>query len=266
MDHRNTLTVVLEKTQQLLELKYSGTTPKNYLHHIERFLRAAGNVPDRVTNKDVQKYNLSIRHQSNSYRNVAINAIRAYFSLYLRRRLKGFASIRPRKEIKKPVVYDCEVLAAKINAIPNTKHKAILAIALCCWLRKSEVLNIKIEDINGSLRMLHVKQSKGCKDRVIPVTGNTLNILRSYFKEYRPKEYLFQGQNGGRYSATSVDNITKKYLYATMRFHQIRASGATFAVNNGTDIKTVSELLGHSHIKTTQHYIPVLYNTVKHAI
>ena len=262
----NSKSVVLHKFRQLLEVKYSGTTPVNYLYHVSLFLEYSGNVPQRVNNEDILNYNISIRDKSNSYRNVAINAIRAYFKLYLRKNLKGFASIRPPKEKKKPKVYDCIEMASKIDEIKNTKHKAILALPLCCWLRKGELLNLKISDINGSLRQIHIKQSKGCKDRIVPVSKKTLDILRDYFKEYRPKEYLFEGQNGGKYSPTSVDKVTKKYLYPDMRFHAIRASGATYAVANGTDIKTVSELLGHSKIQTTEHYIPILYDSVRTAI
>jgi integrase len=197
---------------------------------------------------------------------VAINAIKSYFKLYLRKQVKGFSSIRPPKEYKKPKVYDCYILSEKIQNIENKKHKAILALSLCCWLRKSELLNIKISDINGSLMTLKINQSKGCKDRVVIISENTINILREYHKEYKPKEYLFEGLNGGKYSSTSVDKITKKYLYKDMRFHSLRASGATFALSNGTDLKTVSKILGHKHIQTTEYYIPILYKTIKQAI
>ncbi|QQV89972.1 integrase [Cellulophaga phage Ingeline_1] len=262
----NNKSVVLKKVKQLLELKYSGSTPKNYSHHIALFLEYAKNVPDRINNEDVLDYNISIRNKSNSYRNIAINAIRAYFNLYLRKKLHGFSSTRPPNQKRIPVVFDCDEMALKIDSITNLKHQAILAIALCCWLRKSELLNIKLSDINGKLQTLHIKQSKGCKDRILPISTKTLTILRTYYKVYKPKIYLFEGQQSDTYSAASVDKITKKYLYPSMRFHNIRASGATYALKKGTDIKTVSHLLGHAKIQTTEYYIPVLYNTVMHAI
>lgn len=255
---------VIFEFQKRCELKYSGTTPKNYASLVRKFTSFIGSFD--VNKDDVLKYNLHIRNKSYSFRNTSLSAIKAYFKLYLDRPLKGIANIRPPKQKKLPVVYDCEVMALKIDSIPNSKHKAILAIALCCWLRKGELLNLKVEDINGSLKILHIKQSKGCKDRVVPITENTLNILREHYKEHKPEEYLFEGQFGGKYSPTSVDKITKKYLFPKMRFHAIRASGATFALANGTDLKTVSELLGHSKIQTTEHYIPILYKTVKQAI
>ena len=258
MRHSNNKSVVLKDFKHLLELKYSGNTPANYLLHVQKFLEHSNNVPLRVTNEDILNYNIAIKDKSYSYRNVAINAIKAYFKLYLRKRVKNFSTIRPPTRHLKPKVYDCELMAIKINAISNLKHKAILSVVLCCWLRKGELQNLKIQDINGPLQQLHIKQSKGCKDRVLPISENTLNTLREYYKAYRPKEYLFQGTTGGKYSATSCDKIVKKYLDVTMRFHAIRASAATYALAEGTDLKTVSEMLGHSKIETTKHYIPKL--------
>lgn len=255
---------VLFEFEKRCEVKFSGSTPENYTLHVSNFLKHIGK--SNVDSKDVFRYNVHIREYSFSYRNIALNAIKAYFLLMLNKKVEGVANIRPPKQNKKPKVYDCTVMAIKIDCIKNSKHRSMLAIALCCWLRKSELLNLKISDINGSLRMVHIKNSKGCKDRIIPITENTLNILRAYYKEHKPKEYLFEGQNGGKYSATSVDKITKKYLFPEMRFHGIRASGATYALSNGTDLKTVSELLGHSKIQTTEYYIPILYQNVKQAI
>lgn len=255
---------IIFRFEELCELKYSGSTPKNYASLVGKFLVWLGNT--NPTKEDVLNYNIHIRYKSFSFRNTSLSAIKAFFLLYLQTPLEGIANIRPPKEKKKPVVYDCLDMAERIRSIHNSKHKAILALALCCWLRKSELLNLRIKDINGSLRQVHIHNSKGCKDRVVPVSENVLQILREYFKEYRPTEYIFNGQNGLKYSPTSVDKITKRYLYPKMRFHSIRASGATFAVANGTDIKTVSKILGHSKIQTTEHYIPILYENIKTAI
>lgn len=250
--------------QELCELGHSGTTPKNYAGHVRNLLVFVGNP--YPTQSDVVRYNVSILRHSYSYRNVAINAIKKYFTLMLSEKLDGIAKIRPPKQRFKPKVYDVEEIALKIKGIPNTKHESILSIALCCWLRKGEVLNIKVDDINGSLRQLHIKQSKGCKDRVLPITKNTLETLRRYYKEYRPKEYLFEGQNGGKYGATSCDKILHKHINPNMRFHSLRASGAYYALKNGADIKSVSEMLGHASIETTKYYMPTIFENIKQAI
>lgn len=263
MRHSNNKTVVLEDFKHLLQLKYSGSTPANYVLHVSKFLDFAKNVPLRVTNEDILDYNIYIKDKSYSYRNVAINAIKAYFKLYLRRRVKKFSTIRPPTMQPKPKVYDCELMAIKINAIPNLKHKAILTVVLCCWLRKGELQNLKVQDINGNLKQLHIKQSKGCKDRVLPLSDNTLQTLRDYYKIYKPQNFLFEGATKNKYSATSCDKLVKKYLNPTMRFHAIRASAATYALASGTDLKTVSEMLGHSKLETTKHYIPKLLKVVQ---
>lgn len=256
-----TKSVVLKEFEQLLEVKYSGSTPKNYLHHVSLFLDYAENVPLRVNNEDILNYNLSIRNYGHSYRNVAINAIKAYFKLYLRKKVKGFSSIRPPQQFKKPKVYDAELLAIKINAIKNLKHRAILSLGLSCWLRQSEVKNLKPEHIDRSRMVINILNSKGQKDREVKLSANTLQVLKDYFRAYRPEVYLFNGQNALQYE--SINQVCQNHL--GIRFHSLRASGSTFAVKNGTDIKTVSEMLGHKSVETTKAYIPAILEKVKQA-
>lgn len=251
---------VLKEFQQLLEVKYTGNTPRNYTGHVAKFLAHAKNVPLRVTNDDVLSYNVHIRNKSNSYRNVAINAIKVYFMLYLKRRLKGFASIRPKKQRTIAKVLDAEVLAIKINAIQNLKHRAILLLGLSSWLRRSEVVNLKITDIHSDRMRIFVSQSKGAADREVKLSANTLECLRAYFKAYRPRLFLFSGQNALQYSGSSINAIAHQYL--DTNFHTLRASGATYALQNGTDLKTVSEMLGHKSIETTKFYLPTLLQEV----
>lgn len=253
--------------QHLTFKNYSRRTIKTYSHYLEKFLNETGKNPYHITLADITKYLLSQKYTSVPQQNQVIGSLKLFAKYNLNRRNMQLEKIeRPKREKKLPLVLDGPYIKEKIAKVKNIKHKAILAIALCCWLRKSELLNLRIQDVNGSLRQVHIHNSKGCKDRVIPISKNTLEILRQYYMEHKPKEYLFNGQNGGKYSPTSVDKITKKYLYPNMRFHQIRASGSTFAVANGTDLKTVSYLLGHAHLKTTEHYIPILYENIKTAI
>ncbi|MFK5981423.1 MAG: tyrosine-type recombinase/integrase [Flavobacteriaceae bacterium] len=262
MNDSNNKSVVLKKVEHLLQLKYSGRTPANYLHHIALFLDHAKNVPLRASNEDILDYNLSIRGKGNSYRNIAINAIKAYFSLYLRKEVKQFSSIRPPKQFKQPKVYDAEMLAIKINSILNKKHKAILALGLSGWLRNNEVVNLKIKDIDSIRMKIKINQSKGSKDREVNLSQSTLLILREYVIEFKPVDFLFSGQNSPKYS--SVNKVCQNHL--GVRFHSLRASGATHAVKSGTDIKTVSEMLGHQKIETTKFYIPKLLENVIQAI
>lgn len=262
MAYSNSKSVVLKKTRQLLQLKYSGKTPDNYLHHIALFLDHAKNVPTRVNNEDILSYNIHIKDKSNSYRNVAINAIKAYFKLYLRKKVKGFSSIRPPKQFKKPKVYDAELLALKISNIKNLKHRSILLLGLSSWLRQSEVKNLKINDVDSKRMIINIYNSKGSKDREVRLSEYTLQTFRDYYNQFKPKDYLFNGQTTPQYN--SINAVSQNYL--GIRFHSLRASGSTFAVKQGTDIKTVSEMLGHKNIETTKYYIPAILEKVKQAI
>src|SRR5690606_33027867 len=205
----------------------------------------AKNVPNRVNNEDILNYNLHIKDKGHSYRNVAINAIKAYFNLYLRKKVKGFSSIRPPQQYKQPKVYNAEILAIKIQAIENLKHKAILTLGLSAWLRQSEVRNLKISDIDSSRMIININKSKGQTSREVKLSENTLQVLRDYYKAFKPIDYLFNGQNALQYN--SINAVCQNHLQ--IRFHSLRASGATHAVKYGTDIKSVSEMLGHKKIE-----------------
>ena len=263
----NTKSVVLKRFKQLCELKYTGSTPENYTKHVSNFLDFTKNVPDRVNNEDVLDYNIHIRNYNTSTKNVIISAIKAYFKLYLRKEIKNFSCIRPKKEIKVTKVYDAEITAIKIRAIQNTKHKAICTLGLSGWLRIGEVINLRIKDIDNERMLIHIKQSKGAKDRDVTLTEETLGILRDYVREYRPVEFLFNGQGDKpKYSRSSCNAICKDHLYSDMRFHDLRASGATYAHENGMSLFDISNMLGHAKIETTKHYINSRLYTVKQAM
>ena len=135
----------------------------------------------------------------------------------------------------------------------------VLKILYGCGLRVSEVVALKIEDIDSSAMRLLVRNAKGQKDRVVPLPKSLLENLRRYYKIYRPKTYLFEGQKKARYSVKSVQEATKKYaLEAQIKKkvtpHMLRHSYATHQLENGVNIRHIQELLGHNSIKTTEIY------------
>ena len=146
---------------------------------------------------------------------------------------------------------------SKIEKIENKKHKAILALALSTGLRVSEVINLKVKDIDSNRMIIHVVNGKGRKDRIVPLSENLLLILREYFKEYRPKEHLFEGQNKPQYSTTSCNKIVKKYLGNDKHFHLLRHSAFTSMLENGTDLRIIQSIAGHKSIDTTCIYTHV---------
>lgn len=258
----NTKSVVLKKFRQLLEVKYSGSTPATYEYQVGLFLDHASNVPDRVNNEDILNYNIHIRHTSNSNINVAINAIKAYFELYLRKKVKNYAAIRPPKQHRAVPVFNYSLMVDQIKAIENIKHRLILSLGLGGWLRVGEVLNLKLNHLDKDTSTISIKNSKGCKDRVIVISTSLLNLIITYYREYLPKNYLIEGQSQDKYSSSSVNQLINKYLGKKYRFHNLRSAGAAYAHQNGMSIYDISHRLGHRNIETTKYYIPINQNPV----
>lgn len=146
-----------------------------------------------------------------------------------------------------------------VNSITNLKHRAIISTIYSCGLRISEAINLKIRDIDSKAMTVKIVNSKGKSDRVIMLSEKLLQLLREYFKEYKPKIYLFEGQGGGEYSTRSIQQIFKEAVKQTkirkkVTVHSLRHSFASHLLDNGTDIRFIQELLGHRHLSTTQIY------------
>ena len=124
-------------------------------------------------------------------------------------------------------------------------------------MRVSEVLNCKITDIDSKRMLVNVINGKGRKDRIVPLTLNTLYILRAYFKQYTPKEYLFNGSKSLQYSSTSCNKIVKKYLGEDLHMHILRHSALTHMLEAGVELRVLQVLAGHSSSKTTEIYTHV---------
>ena len=139
------------------------------------------------------------------------------------------------------------------EAITNKKHKAIIHLAYSAALRVSEVINLKIEDIDSQMMQIHIKNAKGRKDRIVPLSHDLLTTLREYFIEYRPRVYLFNGQSDSKYSATSCRNIVKKYI-GNIRFHDLRHSCATYLTEQDVSQRKLADLLGHTSTRTSEIY------------
>ena len=155
-----------------------------------------------------------------------------------------------------------EEILRLISVIDNLKHKAILTTIYSCGLRLSELLALKLTDIQSDRKLLLVRDGKGKKDRHTLLGGKTINLLRKYYLQYHPKVYLFEGQNGGPYSAKSVQNIVKHALALAKisrpaSTHTLRHSFATHLLENGTDLRYIQTALGHSSPKTTEIYTQV---------
>ena len=255
--------------QKFTYLNYSDRTKDIYLHYIKEFINWC-NISDKriihLNSKDFQSYLDNYNFTSVSQQNQVINAIRFLYKSGLDKKYDKVSFKRPRKEKKLPKVIDNDFILEKISKIENLKHKAILSITYSVGLRVSEVINLKIEDIDSKRMVIHIKNAKGKKDRIVPLSKNILVLLREYYKKHQPVEYLFNGQNSLQYSSNSCNKIVKRYIGNEYHMHILRHSCFTHLLESGVDLRIIQEIAGHSSSKTTEIYTHVskkLLNNIK---
>ena len=259
-----------EEYLQKLELKkYANNTVKTYVVCFEAFINYYKNYELLQINEDlIRQYlqKLIQEGKSNSYLNQSINSIKFYYEIVHEMPNRFYSIERPRKENKLPKVISKEEVQAIINATNNVKHKCLLSLLYSAGLRRSELLNLKLTDIDSKRMLIRVEASKGNKDRMTLLSKKTLQDLRIYFKEYKPKKWLFEGLQGNQYSPTSLVKIMKNAckkagIKKEVTPHTFRHSFATHLLENGTDLRYIQALLGHSSSKTTELYTHVAINS-----
>lgn len=248
--------------QKLIFLNYSNRTSSIYVHYISKFINSVNKQYVHLNANDFQSYIDSYNFTSISQQNQIISAIKFLYDYGLERKYDKVKFDRPRNEKKLPQIIDKDELINSISKIINLKHKAIISLAYSVGLRVSEIINLKIEDIDSKRMIIHIKNGKGRKDRIVPLSENILKLLREYWLEYRPKEYLFNGQTTLQYSSTSCNAIVKKYIDQKYHFHLLRHSCFTHLIENGTDCRIIQKIAGHSNIKTTEGYMQVSSNVL----
>ncbi len=249
--------------QKLRELRYSENTLKSYTDMFEEFMNHYPklNVDDIVDEKiiDFIRYLVVERKVSTSYQNQSINAIKFYYERVLGGKRKIYSIDRPRREKYLPEVLSEDEVARILRVTKNLKHRALLMTIYSGGLRLSEVIHLKVKDIDSNRMQIRIEQAKGKKDRYTLLGKRTLETLREYFTEYKPKEWLFEGENGGPYSDTSIKTIFYKSVKSAninkhVSVHTLRHSFATHLLELGTDLRYIQSLLGHESSKTTEIY------------
>lgn len=247
-----------------LKLKnYSDNTIKNYACQVELFLKHYNSEftePSKINEEAIKKWLLQFKTRNAMCH--SISALKLFYSKTIKQPLKFKHIDYPKSEKKLPQIIDKDFLLEKINGITNKKHKAIIALAYSTGMRVSEVCNLKIEDIDSKRMLITIRQSKGRKDRIVALSQKILELLREYFLEYHPKEYLFNGQFDLQYSHRSCNQIVKKYLGKEYHFHLLRHSNATALLEAGTDLRIIQNHLGHASSKTTEIYTHVSTNII----
>lgn len=255
-----------EYLEMLERKRYSQNTIKTYLSYMRSFVEEfSGRKLESITTSEINSYiSKLIRTKgiSSSQQNQRISAIKFYYEKVLGRKRVYFQLSRPKKEKKLPKVLLVEEIEQILKHCTNLKHKCILMTLYSGGLRRSELINLKIADIDSKQMLIRITDSKGNKDRHTLLSETLLKLLRDYLKFYKPMYWLFEGQGGGQYSATSIENVMRKALkkaqinkHATP--HTLRHSFATHLLEQGINLRYIQELLGHSSTKTTEIYTHV---------
>lgn len=257
----------LAAMQRKLEIaRYSPRTIRVYLNATKQlFMRFAEKHPNDIRTEDIETFQHELateRKASNSYLNQIVNAVRYYYKDVLGDAGRVTFIERPRKETKLPLVLSKAEVASILKAPDNLKHRAMLALAYSGGLRVSEVLALRPEDVLFDRGLVRIRGAKGNKDRTTLLGRSTAELLRNYMEHYRPTEHLFAGQNGGPYSARSLQKVLEQALHKTgiakrATMHTLRHSFATHLLEQGTDLRYIQALLGHASSKTTEIYTHV---------
>lgn len=253
--------------------RYSESTIKTYSEALRSFLVFFEPKPaSEITNTDVIYYNnafILTNKLSASYQNQIVNAIKLYFTTIGNTKMEIDKIHRPKKTKLLPNVLSKEEVKAILEAHSNVKHKMMLSLIYSCGLRRSELLYLKPLDIDSKRGIVIIRQAKGKKDRIVPLSDKILVMLRDYYRSYRPKTWLFEGQNANEpYNERSLSNILKQALAKAnikkpVSLHWLRHSYATHLLENGTDLRYIQELLGHNSSKTTEIYTHVSTKNIR---
>ena len=257
---------------QKLEIgRYSLNTAKTYTYKFETFINHF-NTDDllSINEQMIKDYlqNLVWEGKSDSYINQMINSIKFYYEHVMGMPNRFYAIDRPRKKQSLPKVISKDDVKALIKCSNNLKHKCIMSLLYSAGLRRAELLDLKIENIDSKRMVINVINGKGGKDRITLLSHQVLTDLRAYFKEWQPKVYLFEGPKHSQYSAASVSTIVKNAakkakINKLVTPHILRHSFATHLLESGTDLRYIQVLLGHNSTKTTELYTEVAIHNIK---
>lgn len=258
---------------ETLRLKgYSPNTEHTYRNEFAQLLLLLGDVPVNSLSPDrlrsYMHYCTCELKLSEATLHSRLNALKFYFEQVLKRE-KFFADIpRPKKQHTLPKHISLQDVKRIFDNTPNLKHNTMLRLCYGMGLRVSELVGLKVTDVDSGNMQVHIRRAKGKKDRYVNLPTSILEQLRAYYREYLPKEYLFEGQYGGAYTVRSAQTVFKHALRKAginkeIGIHGLRHSYATHLLEAGTDISAIQKLLGHENIKTTLLYAEVTSRNIK---
>ena len=257
----------------MISKRYSSSTVKIYCESIQSFFRFFKEKKiEAIENADLVDFNnrfILANGYSSTLQNQVVNALKLFYSRMEGTQLQIDQLERPRRSHPLPNVLSKEEVAAILQAPVNIKHRAMLSLIYACGLRRSELLNLKLGDVDSKRGLLLIRMAKGKKDRVVPISAKVIEMLRFYYKIFKPMVWLFEGQViGEQYSEQSLQSVMKQSISKAkirkpVTLHWLRHSYATHLLESGTDLRFIQELLGHKSSKTTEIYTHVSTQSLK---
>jgi len=260
-----------EYIDTLMVQQYSYRTVSSYARYFRLFLQKMQKVPpESISRSAIHDFLVQIVVKdaiSESTQNGFINAIKFYYEKVLHQNPMHFELPRPRRSQKLPNILAFGEIKRMFDSVENLKHKCLLYMGYAAGLRVSELVAIQLNDIDSQRMTLHIRAAKGKKDRMVMLSERLLEILRVYYKEYKPVKWLFEGQFDAQYSTRSVQTIfnrakQKANVSKHVTYHSLRHSFATHLLEAGTDLRIIQELLGHADVSTTMRYTHVSTQTI----
>ncbi|GAB6109021.1 tyrosine-type recombinase/integrase [Fusibacter bizertensis] len=256
--------LTIRLSDRLVLKGYSPRTIESYTAHLARFLYHSEMKHDAEAINNYLLFLLEDKDCSHSYVNQAINAIKQHLKSIGEYRDNEIIQIqRPKKQFKLPKVLGKSEVTKLFNVTDNLKHKTALMMGYSCGMRVGEVAHVRLADIDYSRNVIYVRQGKGRKDRIVPLSTTLIKQLSTYTARYRPYEYLFENPDcTGPISERTLQKVfkvscEKAEIRKELSFHSLRHSFATHLLESGVDLRYIQELLGHVHSKTTEIYTHV---------
>ena len=258
-------------TQDMQLRGFSERTRQSYIEAVKGLAKFYMRSPDQLSEEEVRDFFLHLINERGSARStitIYLCGIKFFYEKTLGREWPVFNLIRPKKRVKLPVVLALEEVRHLISMVLNPVARMALSMIFSCGLRLSEGLHLRVEDIDGRRMLVGVRDGKGGMDRYVPLPRRTLEHLREYFALYRPRPWLFPAKDGKRpFCQTNLQKTFKTVVRASSigkdaSVHTLRHSYATYLLENGIDIRTIQQILGHKNPQTTAIYTHLTQKTV----
>jgi len=258
------LSCLLRYERWMRQKRYADNTIRTYVDALNVFFRYYADRPlDSLTTEALVQFNHDyiIKHKySASYQNQVINAIKLYYRQFSHSRMEVEEIQRPRRAHRLPHVLSAEQVTILLKSPRNLKHRCMLQLIYGCGLRRGELLRLRHDDLDFNRKVLWIRGAKGQKDRMLPLAGKLMTLVREYQEQYTTTNWLFEGQRAGDpYDERSLQAVFKQACARTgvpkeATLHWLRHSYATHLLEAGTDLRYIQVLLGHKSSKTTEIY------------